>query len=362
MKLKINPENEKYRQLAIDLSIANGTQFSANEIIYTQDIIALKQLVKHDKNTIPEIAKMINWYKHNLGGFSVPKIENADELRKKYHLLIAAKNRNNLESKQGILFPPANPTHESLNLFPKEDVDIWVQYYSDFVDQLTRANIWKINYTPNKDLIFPKLLAQKNWLNNLIEIDGFGRVSAVIGHLRLLVKEFIDYTYWELNKENAWLDGITEAHLIPNGNFFKEFIRDAGNSMTALDGGIKIRSRGWGDDEGKKIETPAEIMLRKKKEREEDKKRERKYAKQEKEKTENIQLMFECMKKYLSDIDKIDIKMLDLSKWFNDLNEKDFKDFVIEVEKRHQVNPGNRGYGYIPLWRKGLKNIYAKSH
>jgi hypothetical protein len=262
-------------------------------------------------------------------------------------------NNQNQQPKE----PPVNPTHESLNLFPKDDVDIWVQRYSDLADQLTEANIWKNNYTPNKDLIFPKLLAQKNWLNNLIEIDGFGRVMAVIGYLRLLVKEFTDYTYWELNREDAWLDGITEAHLAPNGKFFKEFIRDAGNGMTALDGGIKIRSRGWGDDEDQKIETPAEIMLRQKKEREKDEERERRYAKQEKEKAENIQIMLKYMKKYLSDIEKIDIKILDLSRWYNNLNEQDFKDFVIEVEKRHQVNPRNRGYGYIPIWRKELENL-----
>jgi hypothetical protein len=93
------------------------------------------------------------------------------------------------------------------------------------------------------------------------------------------------------------------------------------------------------------------------KEREKDEEREREHERQEREKTKNVQLMLECMKKYLSDIDKIDIKMLDLSKWFNDLNEQDFKDFVIEIEKQHQVNPGNRGYGYIPLWRKGMEEI-----
>lgn len=353
MKLKINPGNGKYRQLAVDLSIIIGTQFSATEAIYIQDTSVFRQLIKNDKNTIDEITQMITWYKYNQGSQYVPVIGSAQEFREKYHKLLQTKNRNQSNSKQSIKYPPINPTRKSLNLFSYEKVDDWLKKYDDIINRLIEADIWRNGYKPDKSKIFSALLAQKNWINNL-SYTGFTayRFRQVVATLEGLTDTYLEYVEFEINKKGDFLkDGTTEGHLFPNSDFFMNcFIPDA---QDGIEGGTTpIRSRGWKNDEHLKIKTPPEIQTRKKRGEIEEKERRKQEVQDKETKKQNIIWIHSCMRKHLSDIDKTDIDLLDLSKWIDELNKKNFEDFVIRIEKKHQENPDSRNNGYIFLWEK----------
>lgn len=354
MKLKINPENEKYRQLAVDLSIIIGTQFSATEAIYIQDAFVFRQLIENDKNTIDEISQMITWYKYNQGPQYVPLIGSAQEFREKYHKLLQAKNKKNFKSKQRVEYPPVNLTRKSLNLFSNEKIDEHLKEYDNTINRLTEADIWRNGYKPDKGRIFSALLAQKNWINNLSYV-GFNEwhLRQVIGTLENLATKYLEYVEFEINNETDFLkDGTTEGHLFPNSDFFMNcFIPDVEDGI--IGGGTFIYSRGWKNDEHLKIETPPEIEARRKRNEIKTKKQKEQEAQDKETKKQNIIWIHNCMRKHLSDINKTDIDLFDFSKWTDELNKKDFEDFVIRIEKKHQENPDSRNNGYIFLWRKG---------
>lgn len=277
---------------------------------------------------------------------------------------------------------PTTPTKESMNLLTKDpmpigyparkegesdkelikryrmnDIDKWISVYDNCINKLINANIWKQGYKPDKDKIYSRLLTWKTWTNNLFRYNT--KIKDAVGHLINLVDAFIEYTEYELDREEPWFtDGITESHLLINGNFFINFIQDLGVRLGPYEEGEVIRSRGWNNDQDQKIENVAEIELRWEKEAKEQEKKDQEHERWEKKQKENTEFMHDCMKKHLADIDKTDINNLDLSELLRKkISKQDFEAFVIEIEKQHQANPGNRGYGYIPLWRKEVEKL-----
>lgn len=303
--------------------------------------------INQDEVPEDEIMEVLDWYRIHKGEKYIPVIDSPAELQEKYSKLKAAISRSreipsNSQPVQQAQQP--NPTRESLNLFANEKIEVWVEEYASLTNLLANANIWPPNYTPNKDKIYSALLEIKNWKNNMIH-DDYSQVRRVTGSVRIICNEYIDWI-----GRQRWLeDGIKEGSLFPNSKMFKQhFIPDLEGDILDL----PLRSRGWGKDENLKMENVTEIETREK--QEEERRREQKEIERinAENREENVLWMHTCMKKHLLDLDKINIKDLDITKWEKDLNKQEFEKFVISVEKKHQENPTNRGNSYRFLFLK----------
>lgn len=391
MKLKTNQDNEKYRQLAVDLSIVIGTQFSATEAIYAQDTFIFRKLVENDKKEIDEIRQSINWYAKNQGCKYVPVIDSAQELREKYHKLIRAKNRKDDTAQ----FIPKdslgdNATHLSLNLSTEDDIEEWKKRYANLADKLANEDIWAYSYTPDKDRIIQALISLKEWVNNAnwrdypyitakessvkMIVDDFdadpivgqtyfiGNCSKgrVIGTLPILLKEYISWIDDQMqdagNGERGWLyKGIKENILFPSHKMFSLFIEQLTMDISPYPGAFEIKSRGWGVWIDKKRETLDERYKREKQEEKEQKKIKRQEEADKEIKKQNVIWVLNTMKLNLSDLGKSNIDILNIEKWISrkdDNWKQEFSTFLAKVEKKHLENSGNRSHSYYYLFKK----------
>lgn len=345
----------QYLDMAIKLAgIIRKRLKPSDKKIWAQD---LQKWIESENIEESEINTCLDWYEEHRNEKYIPIIDCAQELQEKYSRLKQAIERSK-ESKSPKIYknqpkqPPPNPTHESLNLFPKEKVDFWTEEYKSLTDLWASAYIWPPNYRPNKDKIYSALLELKIWHNNMIITSDPYSIRRIAGSLRIVCNEYIEWI-----EEQSWLEeGIKEGSLFPSSSMFTEHF------MPALEDkimDIPIRSRGWGKDDNLNIENVKEIREREKRESEQQEERIRQKKIYVGNKKANILWMHSCMKKHLLDLGKTNIDNIDISKWEekDKLDKKKFEQFVITIEKEHQKNPANRGNSYQFLFLKNQRNI-----
>ena len=245
----------QYDELSKRLSIITGMQFHKKiEILLLIDANKFKQLIIEDNRSIKDINELMTWYDLNQGTKYVPVINDAEDFRTKYHMLIRARNRRKVDNEEYVIDPLGSAaTYLSLHISSQDDIEGWKNKYKNLVQKWVDADIWPRNYKPDENKITQALIQLQEWSNNANWVDRSGiwcNIGKMVGELDKLSISFINWFYDEMEdtkegRPGFLCEGIKEGALFPSSKLFRLFIEQLSRDISMYPGQIVIKSRGW---------------------------------------------------------------------------------------------------------------------